>query len=221
MDIFEEIKEHPYLIGGVALVGVVGFFIITRSGQSSQAVQSGVDPNLASLYQGELQQQAQQQQLSAQLDAAQITANTTSQANQLTAGVDLAQIKAGSTSTDLQTVTAGQVAEDQIAGQLGVANDQLQASTTASTNALLGLENSNASQVNVAGIQASENEQIAALTNQTAQVEIGTLGSVALANSNNNRDVAITAIKGQSGGGGGVWGAIGGIVGGAAAAFGV
>ncbi len=204
---FAYLKEHKYLILGIVGVGAVALYAMLRGGsQSDAAASTGIDPTLAALYQTQAAAQAQQSQESAELDAAQITANTTGQANQLTAGVDLAQIQASAGSQNLATVTTGDVDTAQIQAQIDASNNALTASTTASTDALQGLENTNASQVQLSGIQAGEAEDIANISGLVSEAAIN--GQV---QSNiDNTNLAITAIK-QSGGGGGTAGEIGGL----------
>jgi hypothetical protein len=197
---FDEIKKHPYVIGGIVIAGGLGLFLIMRGGGggSAAAQGTGIDPTLAALYQSQAAEQGQQQQDSAELDAAQIQANTTGQANQLTAGVDLAQIQATSGSTNLQTTTQGNVDEDQIAEQLGVANDQLTLGTTTAGDALAGLESTNQSNVNMTALQASEQEQIASQNDAATASETATLGSVELGIAGDNASIAKAAIGSSS-----------------------
>lgn len=198
---FEEIKKHPYVIGGIVIAGGLGLFLIMRGGGggSGAAQSTGIDPTLAALYQSQAAEQGQQQQDSAALDAAQITANTTSQANQLTAGVDLAQIQASAGSTNLQTTTQGNVDEDQIAEQLGVANDQLTLGTTTAGDALAGLESTNGSNVAMANIMAGEQTSINAADQATLASDTANLGQVEISVAGDNASIAKAAIGSQSG----------------------
>lgn len=213
---FEEIKKHPYLIGGAIVGGALFLYLILHRGSSSGGTaSSGIDPTLASLYGEQAQASAQQSQLNAQLQGAQLSANTTTTANQLTAGVDLAQIAAQENVSNLSTTTTGDVQETQLADQLQANHDTLTAQLGAAADQLLGLENTNQTQTNIAQINAGQNVDIAQLTNQTAQTYINAETNAMENASNNNAAITITALKGA--GGGGVLGGIGAFAGLAAA----
>lgn len=107
------IEDHPYLAGGVALGGVV-LWMLTRSSSSAAATTTAVSTGPSDSL------QAQAIAAGASVQQAQITANA--QVQQYNAQLAAAQMQANS--TDLQTMTAGQVAVQTAQIQAGVTNQQ-------------------------------------------------------------------------------------------------
>jgi hypothetical protein len=165
------VEEHPYLTGGVILSLIILYFLLSSSSSSSAPAQSqGVggsglsSSDYASLQEAQIaagaQQFAQQNQateqnnqLSAQLAATQLQVGAQSQANQLAANVQLQNI-----------LTSGQVSMGQTAGQVALGEN------TNATNLALG-QAQIGGQVQIAGIQAQQNEYDVGTQAQTMQLE--------------------------------------------------
>lgn len=164
------IREHPYLSGGLVLAIIVFFVIYNRSSSSASTVTS-TGPSEA----------LQAAQLSANVQQAQVSAAATGQANQLQASLNaqstqiqgqidiaamqrdvaLQSILSTQQSTNLQTVTAGDVAQTQTAAQVTEAGYGLQLglAQNATVNAGQQLQaqvaqGATAAQVTIAGTQA-------------------------------------------------------------------
>lgn len=155
------VESHPYLSGGFVLGAIVLFVVYSSSGETVQA-SGGVggtglsSGDYASLQATQLndaaQMQTQQNQLSSQtnqlqaeLNATALTTAATNTANQLTAQVQLQNI-----------VTSGQVQE------------QTNSTALQQTQAQIG------GQVQIAGIGAQENEQIAGIQSSTLEDQYAT-----------------------------------------------
>lgn len=209
--IFDYVKEHPYLIGGGALLAVVGVVIIKShsSAQSSASyATTGINPQAAALYAQQSQTQAaltgQTNQLNAQqqiattqaqygIDLATIQNNATVTATNTAAYVAIQNIDA-TASTNQASISAGLAANQQ--------NDNVQ--TTGIEAQLAGLESNNSTSLGLAAQTAAEQENIAGLTagvqttisnNQTqlGLAETGAAENIADTTSNNAAQVSINA----------------------------
>lgn len=133
---WEEIKKHPYVIGGAIAVAILIFVVFGSSGSGGGAVASsgsGSDvesgnqlaaAQLAANTQIAGQQtafQALQEQIGGAISLATIQAHTTDNANELAAGIAAQQINAQSQQAALQTTLSAQVANKQLQNQVDLA----------------------------------------------------------------------------------------------------
>lgn len=212
-NIIDYIEAHPVLVGGVALVAVVGIVILTSGGSSAQSTASygGVNPQLAALY-------AQNSQTNAALQANSqtIAGQETIATTQAQYGVDIAQIQANTTTTtnnDALQAALAQLTEQQnttdtgIAAQLQINQQNDAVSTTGIEAQLAGLESNNATSLGLAQTVAYEQTQIAGMTagvettlanDQTTLGLAQTAGAVNIADTASNNQVKVAGIGAQS-----------------------
>jgi len=214
------IREHKWLMAGIAGAAVVGIVIIARARSGGGAVQSGIDPTQAALYGQAQQLEGQQAQIQGSLDLASIQAGTQSHIADLTAGVNLADISAKRDTSLADIAATHDLGLAQIAEQLQATNDNLTLSTHAIDAQLAGLESNNATTAQIANISAGEQVAIANVTGQT-QIAISNNATQAnIAASNANVEIAglnASAIKQQSNDN--MWGKVAGIAGSLIGAF--
>lgn len=190
------LEKHPYLIGVGLFVVVLIYFVMTRSGGSTTASSSGIDPTEAALAEASLQSQTQltgqQNQISGQLalsaqqgqDAdyqANLTATTQQQANQISGTVALTN------ANDTYQLGLAQVAQ-----QIQESNNSLTATTTGIAAQLAGLESNNQTSENIANIGAEENVAIANITGQTQIGIANDNAQVGIAQANDNLQLGQT-----------------------------
>lgn len=217
----EYVREHKWLIAGLAGAGIIGVLIIARARSAGSAgAASGIDPVSAQLYAQDQQLQGAQAQIQGNLDLASIQAATTSHVADLTAGVNLADIAAKRDASLADVAATHDLGLAQIASQITTANDNLTATTHAIDAQLAGLQSNNATTVQIAGLSAQEQLGIA---NLTAQTQVAISNNATAANiATTNADVTIaglnaSAVKQQSNDN--LFGKIAGVAGGLIGAF--
>jgi hypothetical protein len=175
--VMEFVEEHKFLIGGLALGGIVLVVVVKSVGGDSQAAAdtSGqVDPNtLAQLAAQQSQTEASLSANSANLAAQQQLATTQAQY-----GIDVAQISANAQTQQNNTsasVALAQIAASAQTSQLGIAaslqeNAQNNSVTVTGIEAqLAGLESNNQTTLGIAQTSAAEQTQIAQYNSVTQQ----------------------------------------------------
>lgn len=208
MAISEEIKKHPYLIGGATLAAAfLLYLLLSRGSSSGSSAQSGVGSVAAIDAQNnqlEAAASVQNSQTQAQVQAAQLQANA--QTAQVNAAAD-----AQNTQTDAQLIAA--LAQNQtnaqantVAGEVTNNQNSLEAGVLTSEYAdeLAALTNTNQTQLDAytAGVNgAVASQQITAQQNATDINAV--LGKLKLGGStlayNTSIDEALAEIEGESG----------------------
>lgn len=190
---FGYIKQHPYMVGGAVIAGAIVLWLISRSGGSSAAAASGVDPTTASLYAQGMQNQAQ----------------LTAQNNQIGGQIQLATIQAqyGLDTAQIQANTAGKQLDYEhdatiqgISAQLHATDVSAWTQVTGIEAQLAGLISNNATSQNIASIQA--NEQLG-ITQTISNLQLGIANAnagVAKAQIGATKDIAIANAAGNAGG---------------------
>lgn len=129
------IKEHPYLTGTIAVLGLIAFFVLRGGGSSaatSGAVASGPSESLqaasmqtaAGIQAAMISANTQVQGLQAQQNMTQLLSSADVEKTRIAASVALQQILSGSNSTDLQTSAALQLGLSQIGAALQLSHYQ-------------------------------------------------------------------------------------------------
>lgn len=176
---FSLIKKHPYISGGVVLIGgiAIWYFFLRRSPTQTVVSSGGVDPNTqAQLSTSQQEQQAQiAYQLAAQLQNDQTNLAALSQQLQVKANEDTYNYQLGMTQLNDQTQIALKTLDNQTA------------LTTATLNEKLAEDKLTASlQQNLATINAQLQSNLAAMQSQNFQAQLNTQ---AIINGQNTRAI--------------------------------
>ncbi len=168
----EKIKQHPYLLGGVAIIAILVVMRLNSGNASADTTGSSGDVSAAEQWQAaqlsantqtaqyQTAYQAQVENDATQVALAKIQADTSTNANQLAADVASQQINAAEQTATYHDTMVAQVNENQLAAQ----TQQLSISTGAQTQQLStvvnGLVQMNTNQANVAQAQIAASEAV-------------------------------------------------------------
>jgi hypothetical protein len=212
-ELIEEVKKHPVPAALIAGGVVFGFLLITgafSSGGQAATSTGGLDPATAQLYAQSEQLQAQSSAQTAAINGQQNLADTQAQY-----GLSLAQIQANAQTTQTNTAAAvslaqiqadAQTSQEQVAASLTAQQDQLSVSSQAINAQLAGLEDTNATTVNIANLTAGEQEDIAqitgntqvALSNNATQATIANINAAASVANNKTTEAGLTSAVGSA-----------------------
>jgi hypothetical protein len=184
------------IAGGV----VFGFLLLTGAFSSNGAAATttgGLDPATAQLYAQSEAIQAQSQQNAAAIAGQQNLADT-----QASYGLSLAQIQANAQTTSTNTAASvalaqinadAQTSQQSVAAQLQAEQDQIGLGAVQINDQLSGLEDTNATTVDIASLTAGEQEDIAGILGNTQVALSNNATQASIANTN----AAVSIAKGQ------------------------
>jgi hypothetical protein len=195
VEITDYIKEHPYLVGGIAVAVVVGF-VVLRGASGSSGAASTTDPNAAAEY----AYAGQQAQIKGQESVAALQASYGLQVATLQSDTQRNQDGLAATVALYQTQQQSHTADLSIAANLDAIKQQAAVQITGIQDQLAAIESNNATTVSISQINADEQSKIAALTagvettisnNQTTLGLAQTAGAVNIADTASNNAVKI------------------------------
>jgi hypothetical protein len=170
---FDEIKKHPYVIGGAVLGIIVLFLLMSSRGQSGviagsvdsdsdvsaaeATAQTGIMAN-AQIQSQQIQLSGLKEQIGGAISLAQIQANTANNANELAAAVAAQQINAEHQSVDLANTLSAQTQQRyfQSTETLASINSNAMIQNTQAVANALTAQAQIAANVNMASIQAQK-----------------------------------------------------------------